>query len=176
MASLRDAMAKTRNFTCVDPAVLKSDPGILPTLRMATCPPLARDRVTGIAGVGRNLVVTMEKKAAVPTRMTAADLEDGLARICNVIGRLIDSEICPWILEERDPMEEETRRTAMVVADRLCGVMAHPIIRNAQEERQLDRVRSWLEGRGYAFRNVCVSHECAGLDGQRGRRGCEHSG
>lgn len=148
-ASVRDAMTKTGNFAYVTPTVLKSDPGILPTLRMVTCPPLARDRIVGIAGVGRNLVATMEKKAAVPMRMATGDLEDGLVRICDVIGRLIDSEICPWIPEQRNPTDEEVRRTAMVVADRLCGIMAHPIIRNAQEKRQLGRIRSWLEGRDY---------------------------
>ncbi len=148
-ADVRDAMAKTGNFAHVSPDVLMNDPGILPTLRMATCPPLARDRLVGIAGVGRNLVQTMEKKAALPERMAAAEVEDDLARICRVVGRLMDADICPWISEQRLPTGDEARRAAMVVADRLCGAVAHPIIRNAQEERQLGRIRDWLESRGY---------------------------
>jgi type II restriction enzyme len=35
------------------------------------------------------------------------------------------------------------------VADRLCGAVANPIIRNAQEKRQLAAIKSWLEARGY---------------------------
>jgi len=37
-----------------------------------------------------------------------------------------------------------------VVADRLCGMLADPLIRNAQEKRQLQRITHWLETRGYA--------------------------
>ena len=36
-----------------------------------------------------------------------------------------------------------------IVADRLCGSVANPIIRNAQEKRQLASIQEWLERRGY---------------------------
>ena len=36
-------------------------PDLLPTLRMSCCPPLAVDRLIGLAGVDRNLVKGMEK-------------------------------------------------------------------------------------------------------------------
>lgn len=35
------------------------------------------------------------------------------------------------------------------MAGRLCGAVANPIIRNAQEKRQLTTIRRWLESRGY---------------------------
>ena len=35
----------TNNLTHVDPSVLRRHPGVLPTLRMSTCPPLAVDRL-----------------------------------------------------------------------------------------------------------------------------------
>ncbi|MBE2232538.1 MAG: XamI family restriction endonuclease, partial [Anaerolinea sp.] len=35
------------------------------------------------------------------------------------------------------------------VADRLCGAVANPIIRNAQERRQLSAIGAWLDKRGY---------------------------
>jgi type II restriction enzyme len=31
----------------------------------------------------------------------------------------------------------------------LCGAVADPIIRNAQEQRQLAAIKQWLDGRGY---------------------------
>ncbi len=34
----------THDLTRIDPVTIKANPGILPMLRMATCPPLARDR------------------------------------------------------------------------------------------------------------------------------------
>ena len=35
------------------------------------------------------------------------------------------------------PDEKDVCRAATIVADRLCGSYANPIIRNAQEQRQL---------------------------------------
>ena len=40
-------------------------------------------------------------------------------------------------------------RAATVVADRLCGAVSDPIIRNAQEKRQLAGIAAWLQERGY---------------------------
>ena len=42
---VEDTLEWTQNLRDVSPAVLKLHPGILPTLRMACCPPLARDRL-----------------------------------------------------------------------------------------------------------------------------------
>jgi len=38
------------------------------------------------------------------------------------------------------------------VADRLCGAVAEPIIRNAQEKRQLAKVEKYLVERGYRLK------------------------
>jgi len=38
---------------------------------------------------------------------------------------------------------------ATIVADRLCGSVANPIIRNAQEKRQLTAIAAWLNLRTY---------------------------
>lgn len=35
------------------------------------------------------------------------------------------------------------------MADRLCGAVANPIIRNAQEKRQLAAIGEWLAARDY---------------------------
>ena len=45
--------------------------------------------------------------------------------------------------------EVEKHRAATIVADRLCGAVANPIIRNAQEKRQLAAIKTWLEAKGY---------------------------
>jgi len=48
---VENTLAATANLTDVQPSVLRQDPGVLASLRMCTCPPLARDRLIGLAGV-----------------------------------------------------------------------------------------------------------------------------
>ena len=146
---VRDAMAKTDNLTKFDAATLENHPGVLPSLRMATSPPLARDRLIGLAGANKNLVGKMEKHGALPPRMPPAELYRHLSRIGEVLARLVDHDLCPWIPEGRAPVQDEGRMAAIVIADRLCGVAANPVIRNAQEDRQLQSVENWLSERGY---------------------------
>ena len=59
----------TVNLTRLNSEVLQEYPTILPVLRMATCPPIARDRLIGLAGVPRNLVKSMEQDERVPPLM-----------------------------------------------------------------------------------------------------------
>ena len=56
----------TDNLRIVKPKILRANPSALPTLRMCTCPPLARDRLIGLAKVSKNLVERMEKEGKVP--------------------------------------------------------------------------------------------------------------
>lgn len=49
------------------------------------------------------------------------------------------------------PKKDERYRAATIIADRLCGAVADPIIRNAQEKRQLASIKKWLEKRGYKY-------------------------
>ena len=118
---------------------------------MATAPPIARDRLIGLAGISSNLVYNMETKNRLPVRMEQSQVRTELERIGQVIMQLIDEDIFPWIKSNQAPSETELYRAATVVADRLCGTVADPIIRNAQEQRQLTAIRGWLEQRGYTF-------------------------
>lgn len=55
------ALANTVNLTDIRPKVLQQWPEVLPTLRMSTCPPIAVDRLIGLAGVSPTLVKNLEK-------------------------------------------------------------------------------------------------------------------
>jgi hypothetical protein len=81
--------------------------------------------------------------------MNKAVLNENLRKIARMIVRLTDVDIFPWLAERRDPTEQEAYRAATIVADRLCGANADPIVRNAQERRQLLKIKKWLEARGY---------------------------
>lgn len=148
---VESALKRTRNLRNVSPSLLREHPQVLQMLRMATAPPIARDRLIGLAGVSRNLVSCMEDYGKVPLRMGKEQVERELMAIGSMITRLADVDIFSWLESKKNPSDSELYRAATIVADRLCGAMANPIIRNAQEKRQLDTIRRWLEGRGYTF-------------------------
>jgi hypothetical protein len=138
----------TENLANIKTEILKQNPSALPTLRMSTCPPLAVDRLIGLAGVSKNLVHAMEK-GKLPLRISAGDLEKHLAQISHIIEKMADPDIFVWLEQKRKPSDQEIYRAATIVADRLCGSVANPIIRNAQEKRQLAAIAAWLMARGY---------------------------
>jgi len=139
----------TQELTNINVALLRSNPSVLPTLRMATCPPLAVDRLIGLSGVSPNLVRNMEKHQRMPPRMPRQEVETDLARIAATIQRMADPDIFVWLERGDSPSEQERYRAATIVADRLCGSVANPIIRNAQERRQLAYIEQWLEAREF---------------------------
>ena len=144
------AFKTTDNLRELSSDTLKSNPGILQILRMATAPPIARDRLIGLAGVSGHLVKNMEQKDRLPPRMKKTKVDKQLAAIGDVISRLLDYDILPWLTSKEYGTEEVIFRAATVIADRLCGAVSDPIIRNAQEERQLTLISQWLEARGYS--------------------------
>jgi XamI-like restriction endonuclease len=146
---VENTLRLTQNLMHIDPSVLRGHPEILPTLRMSTSPPLAVDRLIGLAGVHVNLVKRMEKQKKLPVLLKGGELDDELKKIANTIRRMADPDIFVWLSRNKPPTRKETYRAASVVADRLCGSVANPIIRNAQEKRQLAAIKSWLKKRGY---------------------------
>lgn len=143
------ALKASDNLTNIKPELLRLHPEILPTLRMSTCPPLAVDRLIGLAGVSTNVVKSMESEGKLPPRMSAIELDVHLVKIGTIIEKLADPDIFVWIGRATPATEVEIHRAATIVADRLCGAVASPIIRNAQEKRQLLEIKTWLEARGY---------------------------
>jgi hypothetical protein len=143
------ALLASGNLTNIQPALLKQHPGILPTLRMSTCPPLAMDRLIGLAGVSQNLVKCMELEKRLPVRMLPLALDTDLKKLGAIIEKMADPDIFVWLGRNEPATQDEIHRAATIVADRLCGAVANPIIRNAQEKRQLQEIKNWLEARGY---------------------------
>lgn len=139
----------TKNLTDVGVGLLKANPSVLPSLRMSTCPPLAVDRLIGLAGVSGNLVKVMEKDNRLPPCMPRREVDRDLKKIGEIIEKMADLDIFVWLERGNDPSEQELYRAATIVADRLCGAVANPIIRNAQEKRQLSAIGDWLTDFGY---------------------------
>jgi hypothetical protein len=148
---VEQALFDTSDLRNIDPELLRQYPSVLPLLRAATAPPIAQDRLSGLASVSRSLIENMEEKNRIPPQMRDADLTEALSRIGQVITRMVDEDIFPWIHRKGVPTEVERLRAATIVADRLCGMNSNPIIRNEQEKRQLSVIRAWLEQRGYTL-------------------------
>jgi hypothetical protein len=146
--SVLATLEATGNLGNIQPAILRAHPQSLSTLRMSTCPPIAVDRLIGLSGASGSMVKTMEE-GRLPLRMAAADVNENLLKIAAIITRMADPDIFVWLNREASATEAEVLRAATVVADRLCGAVANPIIRNAQEKRQLAAIKAWLEARQY---------------------------
>ena len=144
-----NTMKLTNNFH-LNKENLLAHPGTISILRMVTAPPIARDRLAGLSGVGKSVISRMEN-GKLPTKMTEAAIKVEIGKIAKVLNRLFDRTLCPWIDESNNPTPSKLRIAASVVADRMCGMMSDPIIRNEQERRQLRAISSWLAHRGYKF-------------------------
>ncbi|MEZ4941800.1 MAG: XamI family restriction endonuclease [Saprospiraceae bacterium] len=146
--TVEEALPKTRYLRDISPEMLLENPDVVPMLRMSTCPPIARDRLIGLSGVPSSLVGSLES-GRIPPRMDKSLLKDNLKKIGHIIERMADRDIFVWLNRQTDGTQEEIHRAATIIADRLCGAVADPIIRNAQEKRQLKAMQEWLEARDY---------------------------
>jgi hypothetical protein len=122
---VESALRLTDYLTNIRPEILRTNPDILSTLRMSTCPPLAVDRLIGLADASPNLVKTMELKKKLPPRMTVANIDIELAKISRIIQIMIDPDIFVWLGRAKLPSRNETHRAATIVADRLCGAVTN---------------------------------------------------
>ncbi|HEY1354259.1 MAG TPA: XamI family restriction endonuclease [Ktedonobacteraceae bacterium] len=148
---VKKALSLTNNLTDIRPMTLYQYPDILPVLRMSTMPPIARDRLIGLANISKNLVNSMEQEGKTPKKMAPGQLEYELKMIGSIIEKLADEDICIWLKEKREPTEKEVYRASTIIADRLCGAASDPIIRNAQEKRQLRVLEEWLSQKRYTL-------------------------
>lgn len=150
---VKQAFEWTNHLREITPDVLKEYPSLLPVLRMSCAPPLARDRLMGLAYASKSLILAMEGRedrlSQIPPRFKSERINEELSSICDVIQELIDRELFTWLNEDRTPSDEEIDRAVSLISDRLCGFMSDPIIRNAQERRQLETLAKWLQKAGY---------------------------
>ena len=145
---VEQAIIDTNDMRGLSPELLLRGPRVLQTLRMSCCPPLAVDRLVGLTYTSKGLVASMEE-GKLALRMVKPVLATHLENILAVITKLLDPDIFVWIPENREPTTNERHRASTIVADRLTGAVANPIIRQAQEKRQLAGIEKYLIGKGY---------------------------
>lgn len=171
----RDARAKVvadvdRLFKATDymrsltPAIIKDNPGIVSTLRQATAPPIARDRLMGLAGSKKSLITTLEEGNRLPPRMKEQELTTHLTNICRVVDRMLDRTLFEWLATGTDPTPQQIQIAEVVVGDRRTNVLSDPVIRNVQEARQVEVITGWLQGEGYVRRQVPTGKDIHDMD------------
>lgn len=75
--SVKAALIATNDLRNLDAETLRSNPSELPTLRMCTAPPLAVDRLVGLANANKSLIGSMEE-GRLSSRMKPELLADHL--------------------------------------------------------------------------------------------------
>lgn len=160
---VRAALLATDDLRSIDVVTLRTAPGTLPTLRMCTAPPLAVDRLVGLGAVNKSLVAAMER-GRLPVRMKAETVDANLNEVCGVLMKLLDRDIFPWLDAAKKPTSRERDRASTIVADRLCGAIANPIVRNAQEQRQLTLIGRYLNKRGYRSKRPASGQPLTGME------------
>ncbi len=147
VSKVEQAFRLTENGRLLDAATLLAHPQILAVARQLTCPPLARDRLSGLSGVSSAFLKRCEESNG--TSLTPSD-KPRMQAALDIIAKMLDKDILTWLSDENSaPSAQRRNRAALVVADRLCGALADPILRNAQEKRQLAALSSWLIAHGY---------------------------
>jgi hypothetical protein len=145
---VKAALLATRDLRSLDVATLKSNPNALSTLRMCTAPPLAVDRLIGLANASKNLVGRMEE-GRLPKKLKDQDLDAELSKLCRILVKLLDRDIFPWLDVAKAPTDHERDRAATIVADRLCSAVASDSVCSERKIQQLSVLSVYLDSRGY---------------------------
>lgn len=150
---VRNALDATEHFRKVTGPIIRNNPGIVGVLRMATSPPLAVDRLRGLASmdITKNTVDKMEN-GRMPPRMKEAEERETAEAIAEIVTRMLDRDLFVWLEDDSAPSEPAINRATAVVAERFADSKVKPIVRNAQEERQFEVIEGWLETHGYERR------------------------
>lgn len=147
-----DVHKAMRNTDClrISGEVLSLHPELITILRMATTPPLARDRLIGLSGVKKSFLTNLEA-GRLPKKTCYDGVKSELDKLVYVINKLLDVELLPWLKGKSNPADSDLKIAECIIADRLCGTLSDPIIRNEQEKRQLGAISKFLETCGYVF-------------------------
>lgn len=142
--------SKTNDLQNITVDGILQSPQIIEVLRMVTAPPLAQDRLVGLSYVKKSLLKTLEN-GKIPRSGINNEIIDSVFRMVKIIEKMCDNELFPWLHSKNYITSHQRKRSAAIVADRLTGVLSDPIIRNAQEARQLKIISDYLMSKGYIF-------------------------
>jgi type II restriction enzyme len=97
--NVETALKLTKSLTQLRADLLREHAEILPILRMSTCPPIARDRLIGLARVPPNIVKCMEIAGCIPSRMPAVTIKNEVEKIVAIVTaqhRNLEQPLISW--------------------------------------------------------------------------------
>ena len=150
IAKVETIFQKTDCLNMLSVNMLKEVPDAITILRMATTPPLARDRLVGLADIPRDFIKKLEE-GTLPSKLSESQANLILGKIIAVVNNILDKDIMPWLEKKATPNEIDRLLAKQIIGDRVCGSLADPLIRNEQERRQLSGIKKFLIKRGYRF-------------------------
>jgi hypothetical protein len=143
---VEEAMRLTNDFRAFDADALIARPSMLFVARVCVAPPMARDRFVGFAHANKSLVTAMER-GGIPAR--TKNVRAQLEAMADFLRPLLDPSLFVWVEENRDPTDLERDKALLVVGERLATAFYLPELRNAQEARQKELMREYLEDEGF---------------------------
>lgn len=150
IAKVETIFQKTDCLNTLSVNMLKEVPDAITILRMATTPPLARDRLVGLADIPRDFIKKLEE-GTLPSKLSESQANLILGKIIAIVNKILDKDIMPWLEKKATPDEIDRLLAKQIIGDRVCGSLADPLIRNEQERRQLSEIKKFLIKRGYRF-------------------------
>ena len=133
----------TDNLADIRPEILREHPEVLPTMRMSTCPPIAVDRLVGLAKVSKSMVMRIEKEQKLPVRMSDARLDEELTKIGDIIQKMADPDIFVWLGRTEPATETEIHRAT---PSSRTGFAAPSPIRSFAMRRRSASWQPWPHG------------------------------
>ncbi len=144
---VEEAMLATDDFRMLDAKVLIARPATLFVARMCVSPPMTRDRFVGFSGANKRLVTAMERDGVIPAKTSRVGIQ--LQAMCDFLRPLLDRGLFCWLENDRAPTVEERDKALLLIGERLASAFYLPVLRNAQEVKQKELLRAYLEGEGF---------------------------
>lgn len=141
---VNDVFRITNNLVNLDAElIMPRRKEIIDVLRMATRPPVAVDRLSGLAGVKNDFV------SGKITHVKGCDSNKLIDKLTKVLNAIFDFDLLPWLIKKEKPNYTDLLVAKTVICDRYSRAIADPIIRNEQECRQTNIIQMFLEKKGY---------------------------
>lgn len=144
-AAVATLMDQTADLHALNPECLVEPSDLLTVLRACTAPPLAKERLATLANVRLSTINRLHKGEGLPRHWHRPEIQ----RLTTLIGQMLDPIVFPWVMEGRAPTALERDEALLVVGDRVGMTFYNPLLRNAQEARQVHLIRHYLRRNGY---------------------------
>lgn len=117
------------------------DQKILTSLRSLTRRDIGTSQIATFLGVGTSMYEAIERGDK--------SVESILPNLVSLLEKELDESLANWIIEKRNPCQDELSRSVIVAADRILRRSTATELRYKHEPRQLDKLKNFLQSKNY---------------------------